>query len=432
MFVTKAIKVLWEKFGNYYTKTETDAECVNATNNSKKYTDNRLTNYLTEDDTLAEIATVENRTRAFVGDSISTHSTDRNAHSDIRVDLQNAVYALNGSITNGDASTLQQAKEYTDAHSGESSYIHQTPDGVRFGTEDGRLILSNGYSNIKLLGDDNPQFYSSPDSPRKFSTKLVTFNDITSRYADGKTPIAIFNDCIPLESGNKSFTVYYSNKYVEYTFKELVEETYSVVEAIEYYNDSSIKHINYTIIQDKANNRWNLSSTTVQPTLPNYATVNKKLMDDNLLEFESSAKEYTNDAIGNITQFDYQVVTSLPTTGVKGIMYLIAKTDGAELDYYDEYIWVGTKYEHLGTTQVDLSNYYTKDEVNILETRVKGYTDTKTADKVTQSEFNGLGNYVTQIDNRKLEKPSGVESISIVTELPTSPQSNVLYFVKEV
>ena len=65
-------------------------------------------------------------------------------------------------------------------------------------------------------------------------------------------------------------------------------------------------------------------------------------------------------AIAGVTQFDLQVVTNLPTTGKKGVIYLIAHGHGTN-DSYDEYIWVtnGTtsNFEKLGNTDINLSAY---------------------------------------------------------------------------
>lgn len=72
-----------------------------------------------------------------------------------------------------------------------------------------------------------------------------------------------------------------------------------------------------------------------------------------------ATKKYVDDAIGGITGFDYQVVESLdqlPETGEKGIIYLVPDAHGAQ-DAYDEYIWVGDKYEKIGNTDVNLDGY---------------------------------------------------------------------------
>lgn len=61
-------------------------------------------------------------------------------------------------------------------------------------------------------------------------------------------------------------------------------------------------------------------------------------------------------AIAGVTQISYSVVTSLPSTGSAGVIYLVAHSHGTS-DIYDEYIWTGTAFEKLGHTDVDLSGY---------------------------------------------------------------------------
>ena len=73
-------------------------------------------------------------------------------------------------------------------------------------------------------------------------------------------------------------------------------------------------------------------------------------------------------AIDGVTSFEYSIVTTLPTTGVKGTIYLISHTHGTQ-DVYDEYIWVGDAYEKIGNTDIDLSGYWsTSDLVAITAT----------------------------------------------------------------
>lgn len=74
-----------------------------------------------------------------------------------------------------------------------------------------------------------------------------------------------------------------------------------------------------------------------------------------------------NESLSGITGIDTQVVESLPTTGVKGVIYLVAHTHGAK-DNYDEYVWVASKsaYEKIGNTDVDLSGYVKKTDIVVL------------------------------------------------------------------
>lgn len=61
-------------------------------------------------------------------------------------------------------------------------------------------------------------------------------------------------------------------------------------------------------------------------------------------------------AVGGITSFEFEVVQSLPATGEAGIIYLLSN-GGTGTNIYDEYIWTGTAFEKIGTTDIDLSGY---------------------------------------------------------------------------
>lgn len=62
-------------------------------------------------------------------------------------------------------------------------------------------------------------------------------------------------------------------------------------------------------------------------------------------------------AISGVNSFEYEVVQSLPTTNIKDhTIYLVAKT-GSTGDVYDEYLYINNAWEHIGSTDVDLSGY---------------------------------------------------------------------------
>ena len=72
-------------------------------------------------------------------------------------------------------------------------------------------------------------------------------------------------------------------------------------------------------------------------------------------------------ALSGITGIDLKVVESLPTTGAKGVIYLVAHSHGSG-DAYDEYVWVTVKkaYEKIGNTDVDLSGYLKSTDITVL------------------------------------------------------------------
>ena len=101
---------------------------------------------------------------------------------------------------------------------------------------------------------------------------------------------------------------------------------------------------------------------------------NDKNWEDCFVSFDSSEAveqlkqyftNYINTVIGDITGVKFIVVTSLPSVGEKGTIYLIKNNSSTEANnVYDEYIWLADKssYEKLGSfsTSIDLSNYQPK------------------------------------------------------------------------
>lgn len=85
-------------------------------------------------------------------------------------------------------------------------------------------------------------------------------------------------------------------------------------------------------------------------------TNNNQLTNGAGYQTSSEVNSAITSAISGVTQFDYQIVESLPATGVKGTIYLIAN-DGTGSNIYDEYIFVNGKPEIFGTAEIDLSEY---------------------------------------------------------------------------
>ena len=82
------------------------------------------------------------------------------------------------------------------------------------------------------------------------------------------------------------------------------------------------------------------------------------------------AKDYATEAfvieqINNTEHFRREIVDALPLTGKDNVIYLVPKK-GSDKDIYNEYIWTGVGYESIGTTAVDLTDYYQKNEVDEL------------------------------------------------------------------
>lgn len=126
----------------------------------------------------------------------------------------------------------------------------------------------------------------------------------------------------------------------------------------------------YTAVSGKANTS-SLSTVATsgsyndlsnKPTIP---TNNNQLTNGAGYQTSSDVQSAINNALANITGIDFQVVSSLPTTGVKGTIYLTSNS-GAEQNVYDEYIYVNNKWEKIGTTEVDLSGYVQESDLVVI------------------------------------------------------------------
>lgn len=81
---------------------------------------------------------------------------------------------------------------------------------------------------------------------------------------------------------------------------------------------------------------------------------------------ESDAQQLIDDALADITGIEFEIVSALPATGEKGVIYLVGSASP-----YDEYIWIeptgGTAYfEQIGSTSIDLSGYVQASEMHAL------------------------------------------------------------------
>lgn len=81
---------------------------------------------------------------------------------------------------------------------------------------------------------------------------------------------------------------------------------------------------------------------------------------------ETQVQQLIDDELAGITGIDFEIVSALPASGVKGVIYLVG-----DASPYDEYIWIeptgGTAYfEQIGSTSIDLSGYVQASEMHAL------------------------------------------------------------------
>ena len=104
------------------------------------------------------------------------------------------------------------------------------------------------------------------------------------------------------------------------------------------------------------------SISAINAKIPAAASSVNKLMD------AAAVNSAIATAISGITGFSYEIVQTLPASGEAGTIYLILQSGGGKAqNIYNEYIWIADKWEMLGTTEVDLSQYRTASAQDIID-----------------------------------------------------------------
>lgn len=122
----------------------------------------------------------------------------------------------------------------------------------------------------------------------------------------------------------------------------------------------------YLFVPDSDNSSSGTFTEYVEPVIPtktsdltnNSGFITKAVNDltNYYLKSETYTKEEVQSLISAINSVTLQKVESLPEMEESNVIYLVPKS-GSGNDIYDEYIFIDGKPEHIGSTQVNLSNY---------------------------------------------------------------------------
>ncbi len=153
---------------------------------------------------------------------------------------------------------------------------------------------------------------------------------------------------------------------------------------------------------------------------------------DNLTNYYKKSETYNktevNRLIDNITTLNILIVESLPTEGISTTTIYLIKRDEEGLinsDSYDEYIYVNNKWELIGTTAIDLSDYPTLTRTNELiqnyvETNVQPQINSKVADVKLNGETVVVNNIANlDIKQVKYDEPAEQLVVDYIEGVPT-------------
>lgn len=195
---------------------------------------------------------------------------------------------------------------------------------------------------------------------------------------------------------------------------------------------NEISNVNSTLSTEISTVNTNLSSkisqieTTAIPNAIKAAIVDNLDTEDSNKALSATQGKVLKTMISNLANLRIEVLNELPSTGETNVIYLVKKA-GTNPDVHDEYVYVEGNWEKIGNTEVDLSNYYTKDQVY---TKSETYSQEEVGTLITEIEgkiptipnvetsMSGTGNVITSIDvdASNKHKIAAVKGISVYSE----------------
>lgn len=157
---------------------------------------------------------------------------------------------------------------------------------------------------------------------------------------------------------------------------------------------------------------------------------------NNLLNYYTKDEVYTKANIDELLRkvgagLSVKIVTVLPTEEISGTTIYLIKTSG---NNYNQYMWIDNAWANLGSTTVDLSNYYTKGKVDeiLLGYVTKDVLASVLIDYVKKSELARVAtsNDYNDLDNLpQIPDVSGIKPYTNVLQDSdgTAPTSKALY-----
>lgn len=233
-------------------------------------------------------------------------------------------------------------------------------------------------TQIKYLDYDGLVYYHSKvktalgNKVDKVSGKGLSTNDFTNALKNKLDNIAAGAQVNVIEGVNVNGTaVTPTNKIVNLTIPtkltDLTNDGNFVTDANYVHTDNNFT----TTLKNKLNGiasgaevnvqaDWSVTTTTSDAYIKNKPTKVSDFTNDSGFQNATQVQNAINAAIEDITGIEFQIVQTLPSTGEKGVIYLVPNS-GSGNNSYDEYIWITngstSKFEKIGTTDVDLSGY---------------------------------------------------------------------------
>lgn len=297
-------------------------------------------------------------------------------------------YTLDNGTTKTSTLDVMNGVNGTDGQKGKQGESGKTPvKGIDyFDGKDGK----NGYSptiSITDITGGHKVTVTNEDGSSSFNVmdgEPFTYDDFTVEQLENLKGTDGISPTVTITEATGRHTVSFTDKD---GVKSFVVKDGSALDVENYYTKDEVD----TALTGKAN-------ADAIPTVPvNVSELNNdenyiKNTVDNLVHYYNKADTYTktevNGLISNIQKLTSQIVDQLPTENIdSSVIYLIQIGDTSA---YMQHMYINGTWAELGSTQVDLSDYYKKTEI-----------DTKLGDKADKTELPTVPTLISAFTNDK-------------------------------
>lgn len=143
--------------------------------------------------------------------------------------------------------------------------------------------------------------------------------------------------------------------------------------------------------------------------------VDNLLSDDVNKSLSAKQGKILKGIIDNLANIQFLVVDVLPSSDIKSNIIYLVKKKGSGTDIHDKYIYIENNWEKFGDTSIDLTNYYTKDQV---DSQIQNVREDIPSIPDVDIVLSGSGNVITElaVDSINKHKLVASKSISVYTK----------------
>lgn len=294
-----------------------------------------------------------------------------------------------------DIATYSFLKSYVDKNGSGFSYIQVSPDGatINFTSSDGQTFPIS-------IGDWN-------------ALTRIDKEKISKLIIDGSGDKVLYNDGIYRTIPKTTITDYENldnkpsiNDVILEGNKNALQLGFSKVSISGSYKDLSDTPDNPIFISQLINDSGFITDTV-----------------DNLINYYTKSETYNktevNELLNGLSSIDFKVVVSLPTSGISTTTVYLIRVGNT--NSYVQWMYLNGTWSNIGSTEVDLTEYYNKTQVSsLLSTKVDkkiGYgLSQKNYTPDEKTKLAGLQNFVPPIVSNTAPGMLMVDGITIVAD----------------